>query len=332
MILVFHSQQMLNKLGYGKAFIGAEAGVDIFFVISGFIIFYIANQRKLTATDFIVKRLIRIVPLYWFYTSALVALLMVFPQAFNRLNFDLSNIIKSYLFLLSKNNIGNIGTVLFVGWSLTFEMYFYILFSLSLIISPRTQLPFLVIVILIGSILSFFIKNLPDFSLVIFSPLPLEFLAGCFIAKLYLNQKYLQPTLAIAAILLGIFGIIVSGLFGVILSALDANRVGYFALPALFIVYGLVSLEAKQKIQFPTISLFLGDASYSIYLCHLFVIATVSKSYLYFGIAGWMPPEGLLIFAIAASLIVGSLSYRIFEKPLTDWLNKLWKARAKSLA
>lgn len=321
LVLLFHTQQALNKFGYGEAFIGFQVGVDIFFVISGFIIFLIAHNKKPLPGDFLVRRLIRIVPLYWLYTGILVALLLLFPDAFQQLKFDLSNVLNSYLFLLSKNNLGDIGTVLSVGWTLAFEMYFYVLFTVSLMLPPRIQLLFLVVFITTCAILSLYIKNIPIFLSVLFSALPLEFLGGCLLAKLYLLGKNLHPLFALAAIACGIVGIYYASLHGNISSAFDASRVEYFALPAILMVYGVVSLESVPGITFPRITLLLGDASYSIYLCHNFVIAALSKCFVTPGLTGHVPPVTLFITAIAASLMMGILSFRFFEKPVTASLN-----------
>ena len=104
-------------------FSNGGAGVDIFFVISGFVM-VIASNPLINRPDgwrlFVARRLIRIVPLYWLLLSVKVLTILLFPALLRDSTFDPIAIISSYLFLPSYNNEGEIAPILYVGWSLNF--------------------------------------------------------------------------------------------------------------------------------------------------------------------------------------------------------------------
>src|SRR5215472_11255649 len=131
----------VQKAGYDYSFPStAAAGVDLFFLISGFIMVYAHYDDFGVAgasASFIRRRLIRIVPLYWIATTAAVLLLLVRPSAFSALKLDWQNALFSYLFFLSQTSNGSLNTVLVTGWSLCYEMYFYVLFALLLFLPRR---------------------------------------------------------------------------------------------------------------------------------------------------------------------------------------------------
>src|SRR5262249_31198174 len=111
------------------------SGVDLFFVISGFIMVYTnfsTFMQPRAATSFLRRRIIRIVPMYWICTTGVVLLLALAPQLFSSVQFDWTYVISSYVFLLSQNSAGDIGVVIQTGWTLCFEAYFYLWFALLL--------------------------------------------------------------------------------------------------------------------------------------------------------------------------------------------------------
>jgi len=131
-----------------------RAGVDIFFVISGFIMTYISGDsfgKPSASKDFLIKRIIRIVPIYWFYTLIMAALLLLVPHLFSDgKSFDLTHAITSFLFIPWENNSGFLKPVLQVGWTLNFEMYFYLIVTLLLFFGKTFFLQSLSIILLGG--------------------------------------------------------------------------------------------------------------------------------------------------------------------------------------
>ena len=78
-----------------QLFSGGYVGVDIFFVISGFIIYYIYKKKKRSGFDFILQRMKRIIPLYWFYSLVVFIFFLLFPILFNKFTTDFNHLFLS---------------------------------------------------------------------------------------------------------------------------------------------------------------------------------------------------------------------------------------------
>ncbi len=113
-----------------KFTVGA-VGVDIFFVISGFIMGTIGYRE--TPLDFMMKRIIRIVPLYWLVTAA-VCLVSLIPGVFHQFSCDLPSLLQSLFFIPYVNQAGHIEPLMVPGWTLNYEMFFYAVFAVGLAI------------------------------------------------------------------------------------------------------------------------------------------------------------------------------------------------------
>lgn len=112
-----------------------QNGVDIFFVISGFVMAYTQSLKPKTVMQFLANRAIRIVPLYWLLTTVLIAIYFLIPSVFRELNLSFEYAISSYLFfcqfLLDKTPL------IHVGWTLELEVIFYLIFGLCLVIANK---------------------------------------------------------------------------------------------------------------------------------------------------------------------------------------------------
>ena len=105
-------------------------GVDIFFVISGFVMIYSQINNPKTILKFYKSRLLRIVPIYWLITFTIILLFLFFPDIFRSFNTDVKKSISSFFFisqLMTKEF-----PVINVGWTLEWEMLFYLIFGISL--------------------------------------------------------------------------------------------------------------------------------------------------------------------------------------------------------
>lgn len=329
MVVWFHAEFLANAYGgyrfdFGNA---GAAGVDVFFVISGFIITYVTHGRGVSPRDFLVRRLIRIAPPYWFYTSITVGILLALPSAFTHLRFDTGHVLMSYLFMLSQNNANSVGTVLGVGWSVCFEAYFYVLFA-AVIVLPRPLATLWISgVLIVGALLENLVAA-PPFSFVALSALPLEFLAGHFLASLYLRGIRLPRLLAYFALGVGFALIGVAGEANVVANNFDPWRVVHFGLPAICLTAGFLSLDGPGGILFPALALAIGDASYSLYLSHQFVQFAIGKAWTFLGLHERLPAIALLVVALVLPVAAGMLAFRWMERPITRWLNEAWKSRA----
>ena len=104
-------------------------GVDIFFAISGFVMML---STESSSKNFFLKRIIRVAPTYYIFTLGVFFSALIAPSVLNNTTADFSQLVQSFLFVpFDKNGVGHY-PILFLGWTLNYEMYFYLLFALAL--------------------------------------------------------------------------------------------------------------------------------------------------------------------------------------------------------
>lgn len=302
-VLLFHEK--LFTLGYG--------GVDVFFVISGFIMGTFGSQQRPLA--FMGSRIIRIVPLYWLVTLVLCAISTV-PHVFSNFAFDTESLTKSLLFIPYVDQTGHIWPLMVPGWTLNYEMFFYLIFSLGLVVrKPRLLTPLVMVALVAAGLL--FPPSGPGLQTYC-DPMLLEFAAGLGLSCLSFSWGRWAG--------LGLFlgGIALFTLVA-ILGKSDEGimRIIILGLPAVALVAGALTLERAGS--WPRIWLLeaAGDASYSLYLLHGIIIAFVTR-FLY------LPPVIGDLVGIALSLAAALISYRLFERPVAHFLRhlaRLWLTR-----
>lgn len=270
-----------------SARVGA-AGVDLFFVISGFIIATVANRRS--PSDFLADRIWRIFPLWLLVvTPWLIAKQPELPAVLTSLT--LWPVFGNQIYAPTPG----------VGWSLCFEMLFYGAFALALLGWGRAVLCTFLAMLVLGSFSDSAVARYLG------SPLILEFLAGVAIARLGPPSRFALPLM-----LLGLVWIAVAPLdpFAPTEGPEAFLRLAYWGIPAALIVYGARGLEDRFAHKAFDVPVKVGDASYSIYLFHPFVMNL--------GIAP----------AIILSLGLGLLVHRLIERPLNE-LRRTWRSGAR---
>ena len=325
-VVAFHTlAMMVHNAGYSFSIPGFGAsGVDLFFVISGFVMVYTmrgAFRQPNSTMSFVRRRVIRVVPIYWFYTTLLVLLLVLLPGLFSNLKFEWQHVISSYLFLLSKNNVGYVGTVLQTGWTLCYEMYFYFLFAILLLLPQKLFLPVAGSVFMAGIALGEFADPLPVWLTVTTNPILLEFYLGAVIAFLYLNGLRLTRPWALAVIASGIATILFSDN---VVQHGQWQKVIFWGLPCGALLLGAVSLE-HAGLRIPRLLVALGNSSYSLYLVHPFLIPALGKTWWAFHLGNTLSPFVLFISGFCIAILAGHASYLAIEKPITQWLSHRWK-------
>jgi len=139
LVVVYHAFDMwgarIDSAAPGISWTNGAAGVDIFFVISGFVM--VASSRRIASQPhagwtFIQQRIVRIVPLYWLLTTAKLILVFFFADLALRSGIDFDYVARSYLFFPVVDGAGHFRPLLPVGWTLTYEFLFYLLFALAL--------------------------------------------------------------------------------------------------------------------------------------------------------------------------------------------------------
>ena len=331
-----------DRLGAPAAFFEAIgfAGVDLFFVISGVVMVVTCGDqfgRRGASWRFFLRRAARIYPLYWLATFAVLAAYWWRPELAVRDKLSAVHIAKS-LALWPQGEF----PIVAVGWTLTYEMFFYLVFA-ALLALPRAALKPLLAAW--GAItLIVFVALEPQQSIstvhayleipVYASPLALEFILGCAIGE---AVKVGAMKWAGAAFMTGLAALTTLGAYVGSTFPGEAQygiaRLVVFGLPAALIVYGAVGRELSRRAAIPRWIVFWGDASYSTYLVHVYVIWVFSRVLSRRLTDGqtwqvWAAAAACLI-SIAA---VAAASYLCVERPLQRRLNSALGRQARSRA
>lgn len=279
-------------------------GVDIFFVISGFIMVWIAKPGD-TPRAFITNRIRRVVPLYWFFTLLMAAILLLLPALFKNTVFDPMAVVQSLAFWphYSTAQSDQVWPIVAPGWSLNYEMYFYLLFALSLLVISRLRLLFVAIGITSVFLIAVALDTGGAVSHFYSESIVFEFLLGMGLAHAWKRGLRLSPGIG--------WMLIVSG-FALISAQLPVPRIFEFGVPATLIVAGSLFVSLPD-IRWMTL---LGDASYALYLSHIFTLGLLRKV---------LPPvlgEGVVAAwgFVALALVICTLVSIIVHLLIDNWL------------
>lgn len=248
------------------SFEAGAVGVDVFFVISGFII-VVASRNYFGASGapwtFLRRRILRVVPLYWIATLGVAAREMARGEPFGW------GFLASSLFFVPHLNEaeGNFQPIVRVGWTLNFEMFFYVIFAAALLLPMRPALVAVAFTLTFLVLAPIFDPASP-FAFYWSGWLLLEFTFGMGVAWLYLSGARLP---LLAGVLLVVLGATVILLFSDTGNdAYSAHRVLVWGLPSALIV-GAAAMTPWPSFgeAWRLTTNYLGDASYAVYLFHL---------------------------------------------------------------
>jgi peptidoglycan/LPS O-acetylase OafA/YrhL len=333
LLVVFaHIMAIEQKYGGGDGilpdfFALGVSGVDLFFVISGFVVVTAMRWRfrqPLAAAQFFYNRASRIYPLYWLYSLVVLGVYLLRPEMVNAAQGHRVNILESFLLLPQ-----NLLPLLNVGWALIHIMYFYLAFTLILF-GPERQLPKLLVVwalaVVFGNLAYRSIVHAGPMANVklITHPLTLEFIGGCMVARLIHggNRAHGVKILVLGTVLLLAGMSLYQAWFP---GAIPKGwlRAALFGLPYILVVYGAVALEIDSARLFPRFLNFVGDASYSIYLSHVLVLSVIGRAWNVFSMRGPFDNIIMILFAVIVVIIFGRGSYRIVEVPILSFTRRL---------
>jgi exopolysaccharide production protein ExoZ len=308
-VAVFHVTLTANQTFYAIPVLSfAAAGVDVFFVISGFIM-WVAGRDQ-TPVDFFKKRITRIVPLYWSVTIALYfGWLLVGHAAPAVIDF-----LRSLMFIPFLADNGEAVPVLVVGWTLNYEMFFYLLFALSLMAPKMMRATVLLSTIGILAFSGVVWQFAPPWQLYT-SPLLLEFACGVLLAMAFCGGRTPRRPIGLILVLIGACSLVLSELHPP--AAYSHWRLIAWGLPAVCIVAGTLSFDGKF---FSRILKAAGDSSYSIYLTHTLVISAIKHALLALGINSLTGGVLLIALGIPASGLFGFAVYSLIERPLLAYV------------
>lgn len=330
LIVCFHLGILFHRVGLPTF---GLFGIDLFFVLSGFVMIESTRNGRRSPRSFLARRVIRVVPAYWLATG-----LVLSYRGISGHSTSISAILKALFFIPTGSPERGFVPVLQVGWTLNYEMAFYVLFAGALGFagwlttrltvadgkaSSRTWILAVAAPVVFGLVTAVVFGRMatpPSNSLAAFftDPLVLDFALGVLAAvaigrtDVEMARRWAWPASAVAA-----------SSFLAVLCEPDYQehllRLALIGVPCALVVAALAVMERSGlRIRRPWL-LGLGDASYSIYLIHLFVteraIHWAKGSDL-----GFAATIALVGSAIAASCLAGLIFHRAVERPITAWL------------
>jgi exopolysaccharide production protein ExoZ len=306
MVTIFHAGLRYDPTE--TTFRVGNAGVDIFFVISGFVIWTVTIRRPTPPLVFLKHRFVRLVPMYWIVTLTMVAGALLVPSAFPHMHVTPSDVALSMAFLphLSPST-GTFEPVLGQGWTLNFEVFFYLIFALVLLLPARTRFRAIAAALAVLPVVGVVVMTPAVPPTWLLNPLLIEFLGGVCIAWLAAGAWRPRAPWCWVALATGFAGLI----FSSPAAGDDLARVLQYGVPAFLIVGSAVGLEAAGRLPIPKFALLLGAASYSIYLTHPFAISILGKIW-----PASFPPWAFITLATLLAVVAGTMVYALLENPL----------------
>ena len=307
------------------------AGVDLFFVISGFIMVYSSEElfgAPAAAKTFAWRRLARIAPLYWAAT-----LVIVVKSLAQHRPLDPAGVLASFLFFpFDTHGDGMLRPIFELGWTLNYEMFFYAVFA-GFIFLPRERAAATTALVLTGLVLLAAARPFSAAPLRFWSqPIMLEFVLGMGVAILARREVALSTPQRFALIGLGALAFFYDypdAAWGrPAISPDDFVRVLGWGAPAALMLAGCVlkldEAPAGARGLLERAGKTLGDASYALYLWHPMVMAVFAPAWLALGLNGRLPASIAILCCVALSAGAAIAIYRWFERPLTRRL-QAWR-------
>ncbi len=332
LVVLYHLAGTEEKYGHARdllihpfRFFGAE-GVDLFFVISGFIILWtndgsFGQPHKIP--KYMARRITRIFPLYWLFFALAYAMgRLGFSHALDAASAP-SNLVAIFFLLPIEAT-----HIVPVSWTLTFELFFYCVFAAMLWLK-RDRFPAVLLawfgLVVLANVVPWAPPSTTVTARVAYVALgfrTIQFMFGCAVALFLKRRSLPHPLLWLAA------GVALFGASGLRVAQIERRTplddlwqpelVVLFGVAAALIVAGAVAYErnAKGKGKIPRALVTLGDASYSLYLSHLFVFAILRRFIEPLNGPGFVPHVLWLMTLGAAALVGGFVSYRFVERPI----------------
>jgi peptidoglycan/LPS O-acetylase OafA/YrhL len=301
--------------------------VDIFFIISGFITAYTIS---INTDKFLIKRIIRIVPLYTLATLIMVLTALIFPGLLRGATVNISGLIKSLLFIPYPENANRGHPILGQGWALNFEVFFYHIMFLCIIFVKNKK--YITVICAFALVLFVVLLNILNLDIYIFTfyqwGYHLEIVYGLLLYHLYIyyNQKIKMSK---KMLILFIFIALITMIYLILDIHISNNRIIFYGIPSLILVAALLAMEkyipGNLIVKFGII---LGDASYAMYLFHLFVICFLSRviyPQIFDSNSSFFIELIKLFIALSLTIVFSILINEFVDKPIQVRLRKTIK-------
>lgn len=324
-LLVLASHALLyplvgENIAYGRL---GWLGVILFFVISGFIMVSVTDAGRFDGGQFMRRRILRVVPLYWGFTLVAAALALFAPQLFKTTSFDGNQLALSLAFIPFYNGASQgLHPLYKLGWTLNYEMFFYACFALLAMFTARSRVVGLTLAYALLAVVGFLVapqSAIPQFYT---SFLPLAFVVGCWIGLGQMEGwvARLPRVWAIALAVIGIAGLAEGFLWNHGIVEDVVAFAGFLTFSGAAVV---LALRSEGRLPHFALLERMGNASYSIYLVHIFAVALIAGVGLKLigpNLPGIVPV--VTVLAIATGIWLGLLLYRFVEQPLVRKLQR----------
>jgi len=331
MVMVAHLQVeiALNHFGVAPNAVPTSpfpftAGVDIFFVISGFVMAHASGGlygRTGAWRSFLVRRLARVVPLYWLVTLLLLAL-MASLQTPPWLALTPWQLVSSFLFLPALDSNGLPFPIFTLGWTLNYEMLFYVVFALF-VGWPRRIALNAVCAAIVALVIAGRVWPIDNVAVRFWTDgVVLEFVGGILLQRAVARGLVLPGVVRVGLVVAAVAMLAAFADFDFTLRWLE------WGIPALLIVTAATTARHEGRLSAGRLAEFVGDISYGLYLMHLFAIRFMIKLIEIAGGSGplvWyvLFPAGVLVGTIVAS----TLLHYGFERPVLGALRSRFDRR-----
>lgn len=324
LVVLVHATNMLAPAKYLGAvplagvFKFGHAGVDFFFVLSGFIIYFIHGHELGDRSRWLPywrKRLIRIYPVYWIVLLGYGAILAVSPTR------DMTERMPAVIVSAITLYPHELGPILGVAWTLSHEMLFYGLFGLMFL---NRRLGATVLAVWAGLVVVNLLQPFGDhfWRHFVFRIFNIHFFLGMLVAHAVRHWPLRSP----AAFLVGgvalFFGAGLRESLGAPVPVEWAPLHLAYGLGSAAAVYGLVGLEQSGRLKVPRLAVALGAASYSVYLLHTIVIMLFQQVLLRITPAVLAWPTFAFVLTVLVAVAASMCFSRVIEQPLLRFLNR----------
>jgi len=331
-VVAFHAMTVEHRYGGGNQLLPdllqlGQSGVDLFFVISGFVMVTVTRGRfagRGQTGRFLWSRFSRIYPTYWFYYCLTAAVFLIRPGWVNSSQGHQVDLLASFLLFPGIHL-----PLVMVAWSLIHELWFYLAFALLLQLRER-MLPLMLLlwaaIVILANTLQPPLRT-PGAAYIALHPFTLEFISGALAALLLYRRsaprRGWRPVLIPALIILPL-GIALVHQFNIV------NSMGLLRAATLGTLFGLLvytaaMLETFTRWQPPGVLVFFGNISYTLYLSHILVLSAIGRLWR----SASPAPASLVDNAIVLPTMLlavtgcGWLAYRLVERPALDFSHRL---------
>ena len=329
LVVLFHAAAIWREMSGVDAYPGpwdrGWAGVDLFFVISGFIMVWISADRPTGAqrsAAFLRDRAVRVFPLWWLYCAVMALYFLVsYGQPAAPGAQTPGGAVGHLLLSMALWPMGQL-PVLGVGWTLTFELGFYALFAVFLLAPKRLWAVFFAVwTALIVWAWPSGNNGLPESWIGVWlDPICLQFVLGAAAAWIVRRVELGRGAAWICTLIGGgAFLALLVGGAGIEAFWSHAVRTVWFGPAGALLVIGVVSLERRGALSMPAWLRTLGDASYTLYLAHfigLLVVARLCGAVGLFDAPSPWAMAGFMALGTAGSLVGSVFAWRWIERPL----------------